>query len=101
MKFFGRKKEKPKIQQKEKKIEKDEKVDIADILIPESKNQIKKSVDKKIKVYLCREWKDGIIIAAPKIFDSEEKAKRYCDEQNEKESTSIYHKWEYEAYDLD
>ena len=53
-----------------------------------------------MKVYLCREWKDGMIIAAPEIFDSEEKAKLFCEEQNKKISTTIYHKWEYEAYDV-
>jgi len=56
--------------------------------------------NKKLKVYLCREWKDGMIIAAPEIFDSEEKAKLFCEEQNKKISTTIYHKWEYEAYDV-
>lgn len=58
-------------------------------------------MEEKLKVYLCREWKDGIIITAPKIFDSEEKARFYCEKQNKKTISSIYHKWEYEAYEVE
>lgn len=41
-----------------------------------------------------------VIIAAPEIFDSEEKAKLFCEEQNKKISTTVYHKLEYEVYNV-